>query len=268
METLLSKNHYNFEDLVTVINILRSENGCPWDREQTHDSLKMDTIEEAYEVLEAINNGDDDNLKEELGDLLLHVVFHAQIAKEDGKYNIDDVANGIVTKLIRRHPHVFGQEKAHSAEEVLVNWEAIKSDEKENPSLSIEMKHIPKALPALIRARKVQKKAAKVDFDFVDPEEVFDKIYEELEELKVAYKNKVKSDIEDELGDVLFSVVNISRFFGINPELALTNATEKFINRFRGIEKIAENDGLKLENMSLNEKNKLWVKYKSIHDHQ
>ncbi|MDA3845438.1 MAG: nucleoside triphosphate pyrophosphohydrolase [Vallitaleaceae bacterium] len=183
MKTILSKTTYTFDDLVEVINILRGDGGCPWDREQTHDSLKMDTIEEAYEVLDAINNKDDANLKEELGDLLLHVVFHAQIATDEGKYNIDDVACGIVTKLIRRHPHVFGVDPAKTSDEVLVNWEVIKSEEKQNPALSVEMTHIPKALPALIRARKVQKKAAKVDFDFEDHEQVFEKIYEELEEL-------------------------------------------------------------------------------------
>jgi tetrapyrrole methylase family protein/MazG family protein len=264
MKTLLDKEQYCFDDLVKIIKILRGDNGCPWDKEQTHESIKMDTIEEAYEVVDAINHKDDEHLKEELGDLLLHVVFHSQIAEDDGKYDIDAVADGIVKKMIRRHPHVFGEEKANSSGEVLVNWEAIKSEEKANPEISDQMDQITKALPALIRSRKVQKKAAKVDFDFESQEEVFDKIYEELGELQEALETREKVRIEDELGDVLFSIVNISRFLDINAELALTNATEKFINRFRGIENIAKNLGLKLEDMNLEEKNQLWVKYKSI----
>lgn len=263
---MLNKERYGFEDLLTIMGILRSDEGCPWDREQTHESIKMDTIEEAYEVIDAINHQDDEHLKEELGDMLLHVVFHSQIAKEDGKYNIEDVINGIATKLVRRHPHVFGSVSADSSEEVLKNWEAIKSEEKENPSISEEMAHITKALPALIRSRKVQKKAAKVGFDFENIEDAFKKIHEELDELQVAITSGDKNAIEDEFGDLLFSQVNISRFLGVNPELALTNATEKFINRFRGIEDMALKQGFKLEDMSLEAMDQLWHAYKSKGD--
>lgn len=265
-EEMAKKERYSFDDLLTILKILRSDEGCPWDREQTHESIKMDTIEEAYEVVDAINHQDDEHLKEELGDMLLHVVFHSQIAQDDGKYNIEDVINGIATKMVRRHPHVFGSVSADSSDEVLKNWEAIKSEEKENPSISKEMEAITKALPALIRSRKVQKKAAKVGFDFENLEDAFKKIHEELDELHAAMASGDKEAIEDEYGDLLFSNVNISRFLGLNPELALTNATEKFINRFRGVEDMAFKQGLKLEDMSLEAMDQLWQDYKSMKD--
>jgi tetrapyrrole methylase family protein/MazG family protein len=264
--SLANKEQYSFEDLVQIIKILRSDEGCPWDLEQTHETLKMDTIEEAYEVVDAINQKDDVHLKEELGDMLLHVVFHSQIATDDQKYSIDDVIDGIATKMVRRHPHVFGDIVAETSVEVLKNWEAIKSDEKENPTISEQMDLITKALPALMRSRKIQKKAAKVGFDFENLENALSKVYEELNELQEALNEGNFENIQEEYGDMLFSLVNISRFLGFNPELALTNATEKFINRFRGIEDMAKDQGLKLENMSLEAKDQLWVKYKTPGD--
>lgn len=263
IKELLGKSTYEFEDLLTVMTILRSDEGCPWDREQTHESIKMDTIEEAYELVEAIDNKDHENLKEELGDLLLHVVFHSQIAKDENRYTVDDVIQGIVTKMIRRHPHVFADSSAENAEEVLVNWESIKEVEKKNPTISEEMLMVPKALPALIRSRKVQKKAAKVGFDFESGKEAFKKVHEEVAELEEAIDLGNKAHIEEEYGDLLFAIVNISRFFGLNAEMSLTNATEKFINRFRGVEELANSQGKKLSEMTLEEMDQLWNKCKT-----
>lgn len=263
IKELLGKSSYEFEDLLTVMTILRSDQGCPWDREQTHESIKMDTIEEAYELVEAINNEDHENIKEELGDLLLHVAFHSQIAKDEKRYSVDDVIQGIVTKMIRRHPHVFSNTTANNSEEVLVNWESIKEVEKKNPSISEEMDMVPKALPALIRARKVQKKAAKVGFDFEDGKEAFKKVHEEVAELEEAMDSGNQAHIDEEYGDLLFAIVNISRFFGLNAEMSLTNATEKFINRFRDVEEQANSQGKKLSEMTLKEMDQLWNKCKT-----
>lgn len=264
MEKLLSKKgQYTFEDLRLVMDILRGENGCPWDREQTHESLRGTTLEEAYEVIEAIDNQDMDNLKEELGDLLLHVVFHSRIANDMENFTLDDVIQGLVEKLIRRHPHVFKDAQVENSNEVMIQWEDIKKAEKQFDSHYDKLIGVPKALPSLVRAYKVQKKAAEVGFDFPDCRRAFDKIYEEIKELEAAIKEGQKQLIEEEYGDLLFSIVNISRFFEINPEISLTNATEKFINRFKGIEEMAENKGFNLDELSLEEMDHLWEAFKN-----
>lgn len=263
MEKLLNKKEpYTFEDLRKVMDILRSKDGCPWDLEQTHESLRSATLEEAYEVVDAINNNDLANLKEELGDLLLHVVFHSKIAKDDHHFTLDDVIHGIVEKLIRRHPHVFKDAQVQDAGQVVTQWEDIKKVEKEYDNQSQRLKGVPKALPALVRAYKVQKKAAEVGFDFPDYKAAFEKIHEEVKELEIALETGEKASIQEEYGDLLFSIVNISRFFEINPEISLTNATEKFINRFKGIEEMAENKGFTLNELSLNEMDNLWEAFK------
>lgn len=262
MNQLLEKERYSFEDLIKVMNILRGENGCPWDREQTHESIKGDTLEEAYEVVEAINNKDISNLKEELGDLLLHVVFHSKIAEENKDFNISEVINDIVVKLIRRHPHVFNNEEAETSGQVLKRWDEIKKIEKQYTTYTEQLEGVPMAMPALTRAAKVQKRAAKVGFDFPDSTEAFMKLKEEFSELGEAILHNENEAVDEEFGDLLFSMVNISRFFGINPEISLTNATKKFINRFKGIEEIAQNKGFDLKKLSISEMDNLWKEVK------
>lgn len=259
-----NKSKYTFEDLKDIVTLLRSEDGCPWDRVQTHESLKNATLEEIYEVLEAIDNKDMENLKEELGDVLLHVVFHSSIATENNIFDVNDVIDGICKKLIRRHPHVFEEKQDKSTEEVITTWNEIKKIEKNNISYSNDMKNIPKALPALLRAEKVQKKAKEVGFDFEHWNQAFAKIHEELGELEEALESGNKCKIMEEYGDLLFAMVNFSRFFKLNPEFSLTNATEKFINRFEGIETLAKQKGLVMGDISLTELDKLWEQYKRI----
>ncbi|TCK87864.1 tetrapyrrole methylase family protein/MazG family protein [Natranaerovirga hydrolytica] len=256
------KDQYELNDLIGIMKVLRGKDGCPWDKEQTHSTLKESLIEEAYEVIEAINNNDNENLCEELGDLLLQVVFHAQIAKDNQTFNMGKVITTICQKLIRRHPHIFSNIELESIEEVNASWEAIKKQEKKLDTISEDMKRVPKELPALLRAKKVQKKAKRVGFDFQQRDQVIDKIKEELEEFELAYEANDVEEMEEEYGDLLFTMVNLSRFFNINPEFSLTNATEKFITRFEGIETLAQKEGYKLESMSLEEMDNLWKRIK------
>ncbi|MGL4799450.1 MAG: nucleoside triphosphate pyrophosphohydrolase [Cellulosilyticaceae bacterium] len=255
---------YNYEDLVHIIETLRSENGCAWDREQTHKSMVPYLVEESYEVIEAINQGDKPNLKEELGDLLLQVLMHAQIAKENDDFTLDDVVHGIAEKLVYRHPHVFGEEALDTSEEVLKRWEELKAKEKNQQTVTESMEHVAKALPALMRAYKIQKKAAQVGFMWDAYEPIVDKVLEELEEVKNEVKSGDKDKLNKEIGDLLFSVVNLSYFFEINPEFALTNTTEKFINRFRYIENSAFAENKQLSQMTLEEMDSLWNKCKKV----
>ena len=256
------KDKYTFSDLVDIMKLLRSENGCPWDREQTHESLKKYLIEETYEVLEVIDLNDKKRLCEELGDLLLQIVFHAQIAKEEATFTIDDVITGVCRKMVVRHPHVFGEVKAETSDEVLTNWEQIKKKEKGIESQTDVLKDVPSNLPALMRSYKVQQKAAQVGFDWNNIEDVFKKLEEEIIELKDVYKSKDVERITDEVGDVLFSIVNLSRFLKVQPELALTSSINKFISRFEYIETESRKEGKKLEDMSLEEMDELWNKAK------
>lgn len=250
-EYLLDK--YTCEYLVEIMARLRGTNGCPWDIEQTHESLRRYLIEEAYEVIEAIDDKDIHHLKEELGDLLLQVVFHAQIASESDEFTMDDILEGIITKLERRHPHIFGDVKVSSAREVVINWEKIKNQETGEVSA---IAGIPKSLPALLYAYKLQSKAAKVGFDWESVEGALEKISEEVDELRQARAGEGR--IEDEVGDLLFAVVNVARHLDVDPELALKSTSNKFENRFRHMEERSSKEGRDLAEMSLREKDRLW----------
>ncbi|HOR85101.1 MAG TPA: nucleoside triphosphate pyrophosphohydrolase [Bacillota bacterium] len=248
----------NFDDLTELMESLRGDNGCPWDKKQTRESLKPYLLEETFEVLDAIDKGDISLIAEELGDLLLQVVFHSQIAKEDGEFDVNEVITGIVDKLIIRHPHVFGDVKATSESGALKSWEASKREHKGIDTYTQTLVDVPGVLPALMRAYKVQQKAALAGFDWDNAEDAFSKVYEETEEVREVYKNGEKAIIEGEIGDLLFSVVNVSRLLKVQPELALRATTEKFINRFKYIEETALQLGRKLDKMSLQEMDKLW----------
>ncbi|MBM6829862.1 nucleoside triphosphate pyrophosphohydrolase [Anaerotignum lactatifermentans] len=252
---------YTLEDLQAVIARLRGENGCPWDRVQTHESLRADMLEEAYEAVDAIDKNDMENLKEELGDVLMQVVFHTAIEEERGGFSMEDVIRGICEKMVYRHPHVFGELSVDTAEQVLVNWEKLKKKEKHMDSQTAVLKSVPEALPALTRARKVQKKAADVGFDFYESGGALEKVKEEIGELETALTQE-NGNIEEEFGDILFALVNVARFLQINPEFALTKATKKFINRFEYIENSALSEGKQLSNMTLEEMDLLWDKAK------
>jgi len=258
------KNTYGIDDLIEIMRILRSPEGCPWDREQDHASIKKSLIEETYEVIEAINKRDDSLLCEELGDVLLQVVFHSQMAKEREAFDFAAVCDGICKKLIERHPHVFGDIKADTSAEVLVNWEKIKSDSKNRKTQTDKMLSVPRELPALMRSTKLQEKAAKVGFDWENADGAFDKIDEEAAELKEAYKNGESENIKEELGDLLFSVVNVSRFLGVDAEEALTVSSDKFLNRFSVVERLAGERGIDMKSSSIEELDKLWDEAKII----
>lgn len=235
---------------------LRGEKGCPWDREQTRDSLKPFIVEEAYEVLEAIDEKKPEAVKEELGDLLFQIVFQSRIAEENGEFGMSDVIETIGKKMISRHPHVFGDTTCETSEEVIMNWEEHKKREGKQRASVLE--GVPKELPALLRAHRLQSRASRVGFDWERPEDVLAKLDEEVAEFKDAVNRKEKDGIEDELGDILFMIVNISRFIGVNPEDALRKTISKFISRFRYIEMAAADMGRKLTDLSLAEMDALW----------
>ena len=251
---------YGFEDLIDVVEVLRSDEGCPWDREQDHKSIRKDFIEETYEVIEAIDTDNPELLREELGDVLLQVVFHTQIEREKQVFTVEDVANDICVKLIHRHPHVFGDVKADTSEKVLSNWEKIKSDEKERRTVTDKLRAIPPMLPALMRAEKVGKKAS--CFDFPDAESVMAKVYEELEELREAMAAKDCENVEEELGDLLLTVTSLARKLGVESELALGKATEKFIDRFEQVENAVLKEGKDINELSMSELDAIWDKNK------
>ncbi|MBW9153395.1 nucleoside triphosphate pyrophosphohydrolase [Clostridium estertheticum] len=254
----------DFYDLIKVVDRLRDENGCAWDREQTHESLKKCLIEECYEVLEAIDEKDEDNIIEELGDVLLQVIFHAKIGKEEGYFNINDVIRGITNKMINRHPHIFKSLESKTTKQVLESWEIIKSKEKQFNSYTEALKHVPKNLPGLMKAVKVQQKASKVGLDFECLEDAMEKVLEELGEIRDVYKGGNRAKILEEVGDLVFSTVNIARLLDIDPEVAVNYTIDKFINRFGYIEENARNKGLELNQMSLADMDKLWNKSKSL----
>ena len=247
-------NYPNFERLVEIIDILRSENGCQWDREQTHDTLKRNMIEEAYEAVDAINDNDMKHLQEELGDVLLQVVLHSQIAKEEKAFNIEDVSKTLSDKLVHRHPHVFGDTKVSSTDDIIDNWEKLKKEEK--PHRTSVMDGISKAQSALMSAQKISKKAVKVGFEWPNEEELYSCVQSEIKEFSEA---KTPEEKEDELGDILFAVVNLARWNKIDAEQALLKANRKFMTRFREMEKLAPKE---LENLSLEEWDKLWKQAK------
>ena len=252
------KERYNLSDLRKIMEILRAPGGCPWDREQTHESIRSNMIEEAYEVIDAIDRCDQDGLREELGDVLMQVVFHARMEEEKGGFNFDDVVDGVCKKLVYRHPHVFGNVNASSTEQVLRNWDALKKAEKSQKTVTESMVSLPKGLPALIKSAKVQQKAARVGFDWPDVTGALEKVEEELSELKQAIAQNNPQACEEELGDLLFSAVNVSRFLHIDAEQSLSAAARKFVDRFRIVEILSREKGLKMEELSLTELDRLW----------
>lgn len=256
MIDFVRKESYSLNDLERIVSILRAPGGCPWDGEQTHESLRRGLLEESYEVVEAIDEKSAPHLKEELGDVLLQVVFHADIEKDAGRFTLDDVADGICKKLIFRHPHVFGDASVAGSDEVLVNWEELKREEKGQETYSDTLNAVARSLPALWRAEKVQKKAKKAGFDWPDISGALDKLSEELGELRQAVAEQ--SNVAEELGDLLFAAVNVSRFVKADPEETLTAATDKFISRFETVERLAAAAGHDMAELSLEELDKLW----------
>ncbi len=253
---------YTMDDLLNIMKRLRADDGCAWDRAQTHQSIKRSMIEEVYEAIEALDNNDDKMFANELGDVLLQVVFHARIAEERGAFDFNDVVNEICTKLVERHTHVFGDEKAGNETEALDAWEKNKKKEKGLKTYSDALIDVPKNFPALIRAEKVQKKAKAAGFDWDSIDGALDKVYEELDEIKTAMKNADEENISEEFGDLLFSVVNMGRFLKVDPEISLTDTTNKFIDRFVKMEKSATEKGKVFGEMSLEELDKLWEEVK------
>ena len=247
------------EKLIEVIAKLRAPDGCPWDREQTHKSLKPNMLEEAYEAVDAMESGDMKHLKEELGDVLLQVVLHAQIASEEGVFNIEDVAKGLREKLIHRHPHVFGNTKVTSTSDVLDNWEKLKQEEKQHRKSAMD--GISKSQSALMSAQKISKKAVKTGFEWPNEESLYECIYSEFEEFKEAEKEQDKEHMEEEFGDILFATVNLARWNKIDAEQALLNANKKFMTRFRKMEEIAEKP---LTEYSFEEYDALWKQAKKL----
>ncbi len=254
------KESYTLGDLVEIVRILREPGGCPWDAEQTHESIRRNFLEETYEAVEAIDEKNPDHLKEELGDVLLQIALHARMEEEQGRFDMDGVADGICKKLIFRHPHVFGEVSVSGTEEVLQNWEALKREEKGQATHTDALEAVAHSLPALWRAEKLQKKARKAGFDWPDLGGATEKLAEELEEFKAAAGGE--GDVEEELGDLLFSCVNAARFVKVDPEAALHRASDKFISRFSQVEALARGQGRSLEEMSLSELDKLWEEVK------
>ena len=255
-----NKPAYGVYDLKKLMELLRSPDGCPWDSEQTHESIRRNLLEEAYEAAEAIDEDDAEHLLEELGDVLMQVVFHADIAAKAGRFDLDDIADATCRKLIRRHPHVFGDVKAANGSESLVFWESIKQEEKQQETVSEAMSSVAKNLPALWRAEKIQKKAAKAGFDWPDYSGALEALRAELDELESAIASG--EGIEEELGDILFSVVNTARFFSIDPEMALGCSSDKFISRFKRVEDAVRDAGMRLDDMSLDELEAFYQKAK------
>ena len=250
---------YDIQDLRRIMALLRAPGGCPWDREQTHESIRRNMLEEAYEVVEAIDEKDPEHLKEELGDVLLQVVFHAQMAREEGLFTFDDVVDGVAQKMVFRHPHVFGQAHADDSAQALDTWDAQKREEKDQRTASDTLKGVARSLPALIRAEKIQSKAAKAGFDWPDPAPALDKLAEEADELRRAAQGD--GDPEEELGDLLFAAVKAGRFLGLDSGQALTRACDKFIRRFQAVEERA--GGRPLGEMPLEELEALWAQAKA-----
>jgi len=255
-----NKPKYDVYDLKKLMSLLRGPDGCPWDLEQTHESIRRNLLEEAYEAAEAISTGNTEDLIEELGDVLMQVVFHADIAQADGRFDLDDIADATCRKLIRRHPHVFGGAHAKDGSESLVFWEDIKREEKQYSSISDAMRSVASNLPALWRAEKIQKKAAKAGFDWPNYCGALSSLRSETDELEDAIKSD--GSIEEELGDLIFSAVNVARFFGIDPEEALGLASEKFLSRFSKLEEMVTKQGGRLEDMALDEMEAIYQQVK------
>lgn len=259
-EGLLNKE---FSKLREIIAMLRGPEGCPWDKKQTHESLRPYLIEESFELIEAINEGDIDHIIEELGDVLLQVMLHSQIGEDEGYFSIDDVIEGISAKMIRRHPHVFGEEKAETVDDVMGHWQRVKQKEAKQEKTSV-LDGVNSSLPQLMQAYELQKKAAKVGFDWADSKEAWEKVREEIEEWSKELADSHTENMEKELGDALFSLVNIARFYKLNPELAIFQTNQKFISRFHYIEEKVDAAEKTMEQMSLEELDRLWNEAKAI----
>jgi len=262
MQDFVRKEKYNIADLVEIMRLLRAPEGCPWDREQTHESIRQNVLEEAYEVCEAIDAANPAMMREELGDLLLQVVFHARISEEAGGFDLTDVADGVCQKLVMRHPHIFGDAVAETSEDVLRHWDAIKKKEKGQTTASQTLESVPKTFPALMRSDKVQSRARKAGFDYTDPTQAMNDLQSELAELQQAMASGVAADIEEEMGDLLFSCVNVARMAHVDPELALTRSCDKFVTRFTETERLAAETGLDLKSASFEEMDALWKQAK------
>lgn len=256
MINFVRKPRYGYQDLLEIIRLLRSEDGCPWDKVQTHRSIRRGLLEEAYEAAEAIDTDDAALLKEELGDVLMQVVFHADIESDAGRFTMDDVCDGVVKKLLFRHPHVFGAAHEDSPESVLVSWDKLKRQEKGQKTVADSMDSVARSLPSLWRAEKLQKKAASAGFEWPDVQGALDKLDEEVSELRRAVETD--GNVSDELGDVLFAAVKVGRFCGCDPEDAVNGTCEKFIRRFRAVEEGAAAQGRELDQLSLEEMTALW----------
>ena len=256
MINFVRKPQYGYEDLLEIIRLLRSEDGCPWDKAQTHQSIRRGLLEEAYEAAEAIDNDDPVLLKEELGDVLMQVVFHADIESDAGRFTIDDVCDGVVKKLLFRHPHVFGSEHEDSPESSPVSWDKLKRQEKGQKTVADSMDSVARSLPGLWRAEKLQNKAASAGFEWPDVQGALDKLEEEVAELRRAVEEG--GDVPEELGDVLFAAVKVGRFCACDPEDAVNGTCEKFIRRFRAVENGAAAQGREVSQLSLEEMTTLW----------
>jgi len=254
---MCTHNFENLKKLIEITEILRSPEGCPWDREQNHKSLKENMLQEAYEAIDAIDSENPDELREELGDVLLQVVLHSQIASEEGRFNIDDVAKTISEKLIRRHPHVFSDVKVKDSKEVMVNWEQIKK--KEKPERKSALSGVAKSQPALMMATELSKKAVKTGFEWPDDESLWDCFESEVNEFKNAVSENDKPAMEDEFGDILFTMVNVARWYGIDAETALLQANKKFTRRFQAMEQLANKA---LNEFNPDELDELWQQAK------
>lgn len=264
MVSFEQKESYNIEDLIEIVGLLRSEGGCPWDKEQTHESIRSDFIEEVYEAIEAIDLKDTALLREELGDVLLQVVFHCQIEREQEHFVFEDICDELCKKLIVRHPHVFGDVKADDTQQVLKNWDNIKKETKGQKTYTDTLESVAKSLPALMRAQKVGKRAMRAGMDFGSGEDAFECIKSETAELEQAISSGNKQEIEDEFGDLLFSCVNTARHLGIDSEQALTDATEKFIRRFAETEKLIRLKGIDMQSLSIEELDEYWRQAKEL----
>jgi tetrapyrrole methylase family protein/MazG family protein len=257
------KTKYSMNDLLQIMQILRAPDGCPWDREQTHESIRKNFIEETYEVAEAIDNHDAGLLKEELGDVLLQVVFHAQIEDEAGAFGFGDVADGVCKKLIERHPHIFGDVAAGTSQEVLRNWEDIKQKQKGARNQSDTLSDVPRTLPSLMRSQKIQQRAAKAGFDYPTVDGAYRDMKSETGELWQAIQKGGAAAVEEELGDLLFSVVNVARFVKVDAENALEKACDKFIRRFSKVEEIARERGIDMQAAGIESLDILWGEVKN-----
>ena len=257
------KDAYHIDDLLQIMRLLRAPDGCPWDRVQTHESIRKNMIEETYEVVDAIDRRDSAQLREELGDVLMQVIFHSLMEEEEGRFTFDDVCDEVCKKLIVRHPHVFGDLSVDTPDEVLRNWDAIKMRSKDQTTVAASVDDVPRSLPALMRAQKVQKRSSKSGMDFSGAEDAMKKVPEELGELREAVACGDAQRMNEELGDLLFSVVNIARFIGVDAEEALTRSTDKFSDRFRRLEQHALDRGVDLKSAPNALIDSLWEEVKS-----